>query len=639
MKTVTAGDTCLFVFCICVVLHVTYGQTQVVLVTELTNSVSLFESPSNFTALWDSSSTEINEFILSSSNYSIQISRNNQKINIETNRINFPSFSLETENCVIIIDGYNEMLDILQNNQQIITENTEEITIQDKTFQLFETTNLTIGFEVNKMNKKSIIPKADPPCCNISDPGDITISSNCTCENAMKIKANSIEYQWTEGNPPITFIAPSIEIESTEDGTTLFLLQFLKFESDTLLATSKGGITIVDASFSVSTITMNGTRVTSTNMYSSEVTSLTLIGFSNGVYFCGNVASFTNVNLIGTSNDLKGVEICDNIDQSKAIMMKNLYIEGISNTDEGVRIRSRFSCTENTCEITGESSKAHGVYLYTAEISNAKITGTSEQSNGIYIDSRKTDTGTHFYEEIDLIGSGIIGVEINLLDQIFFDNLKITGTSLSNTDGIKFTPFFRQLQITGNLESINGSIRLPNYVNISSAIYPDLLELKSDNQIIFESFVNDQVSIYLGSNGILDIINGYLNVTRKLLVSGLSTVQSNKINIPNGGKIEGDAVFQHRGISNIGNGLEVGGALTWNIVGNVLLCGDIVAITGSIILPLNVKAGCSIPNQLNMNANSAVIIVYKIDGHETFMKPPILISANNININNKVNLF
>ena len=47
MKTVTAGDTCLFAFFICVVLHVTYGQTQVVLVTRMNDLRQQIEEKNN----------------------------------------------------------------------------------------------------------------------------------------------------------------------------------------------------------------------------------------------------------------------------------------------------------------------------------------------------------------------------------------------------------------------------------------------------------------------------------------------------------------------------------------------------------------------------------------------------------------
>ena len=535
------------------------------------------------------------------------------------------------------------MLEILQNNQQITSENTEEITIQDKTFQLFETTNLTIGFEVNKMNKKSII---DPDCCTVISDIDIFISSDCTCSNTMKLQANSISFTWSQGDPPIILTAPSIEIDSTGNDFDLFLLQYLRFESNTLLATSKGVISIGDASFSVSTITMNGTRVVSSNIYSSEVSSLTLIGFSNGVRFCGNVASSTNLNLIGTSNSifLDGVQLCINDDQSTTMIMKNLYIEGNSNTKAGVSIEKRFVCTENACDITGKSIDDYGVYLYTSEISNAKITGTSEQSNGIKFLCRTTNTGNHFYEEIELIGSGIIGVEINILDQTFIDNLIITGTSLSNTDGIKIDPNFRQLQTTGSFESINGSIKLPKWLNISSEIYPDLLELNSDNEIFFDCFVNDQISIYLGSNGILDIINGYLSTASKLVVYGLGQFGlfgQSRIYIPNGGAIAGDAIFQLDGSTIIGNGLEVNGALQWTTqkpLTTGILCGDFV-VTQSIALPLNTITRCSIGNQLNIKANTDTITIYKLDGSQNLINPSVLISANNINLENKVNHF
>ena len=355
---------CLFVFCICSILHVTYGQTQVVLVSEFTNSVSLFEATSNFTTIWDSN-TEINEFILSSSSYSIQISKNNQKINIETNRINFPSFSLETENCVIIIDGYNELLDILQNNQQIISKNTEEITIQDKTFQLFvfETTNLTIGFEVNKMNKKSIVAKDDPDCCNIIG-GDITISENCICLNPMTIDVNSVTF-----SPSVVLKAPEIVINSVEN---FLVSDNVNFQANILLVKSKGEITIdEDASFSVAEIAMNGTRVMSNNIYSSDVTTLTLVGYLNGIYFCGNIDSSATLNLLGTSNSntFAGVEICNAV---PIMEVTNLLIKGLSATKEGVKIQKSFSCSENSCDITGESIENYGVYLSTPEISNVK---------------------------------------------------------------------------------------------------------------------------------------------------------------------------------------------------------------------------------------------------------------------------
>ena len=628
----------LFVFCLWVFLHISYGQRQVVLVTELTNSVSLFEGPSNFTKLWDSNAEATNEFILTSSSYSIQISKNNQKINIETNRIDFPSFSLETENCVIIIDGYNEILDILQYNQQIISENTEEITIQDKTFQLFETTNLTIGFDVNKINKKSIVPKVDPSCCNIISNTSIFLSENCTCENPMTIHGDSITITWSLGDPIRSFSAPSITLHSN-GSSTLYFTEHAMFEADTLLAISNKDINIQNPILSVSNITMTGTRIYSNNTYSSDVSSLTLIGSENGVYFCGNVANSTDLNLFGTSNSLKGVELCINDNQSTTMIMKNLYIEGISNTRAGVSIEKRFVCTENACDITGKSIDDYGVYLYTSKISNVKINGTSEQSNGIYFLTRTTDSGSNFYEEIELIGSGIIGVEIWLQEQTIFDYLNITGTSLSNTDGIKISPNNQQLQTTGNFESINGSINLPNFLNISSGIYPDSLTLKSDNEIFFDSS-GTQISIFLEPFGIFDIVNGYLRTGNKLVINcfGIFGVLSQcTINIPNGGEIEGDLIFNLLGVTTIGNGIEVNGALQWNNLpfSTAILCGDIVA-TGSIILPFNTITACSTTNQLNIT-NTDTISINKLDADEDLIKPLVIISANNINLENKVN--
>ena len=260
----------------------------------------------------------------------------------------------------------------------------------------------------------------------------------------------------------------------------------------------------------------------------------------------------------------------------------------------------------------------------------SKINGTSEQSTGVYFDCQSTEIDFHFYEEIELIGVGIIGVEINLLPETSIDNLEITGTSVSNsfqTNGIKFSPSFNKLITKGNFESINGSIQLTKTLSVKSF---STLELNSDHEIFIDSGSAD-IEIQLGVGGVLDIINGYLNTTSKLRVSGTFF---NEINIPNGGKIEGDALFEHNGITTIGNGLQVNGALQWTGDSSTgILCGEIVATP-----PFNTKTGCSTPNQLSIT-NTGNIDVFKVDGHETLTKPPVLISGSTLNLKNNVNNF
>lgn len=608
-----------------ITLLCSFFPTQSVQVLVNNSTVSILYEPSNVTKIWDT--TEAKEFHHSSINYSIQITKtNNQYVNVNANVINLEKFSITTENCTILLDGYNELQESLE-----FTQTESEIIIQDQIFKIFQTTNLVIGFRYHTETLKLSTIQTREPCCMITSNTDIILSNSCTCMGDMTIvtTSGSISIPNT-----ITLIADHIEITATE----MINLSNGKLFGDSLMIETQGEIKItISTELHIPQVKIDGSSVTVENfVYDSTSISMNMniSAFSEGINFCG--PQIDSLYLFGTSNIEIGVYVCPNV-----ISGDFLYVDGESISNKGVLIENDIICTvANSCFIYGSSNSQYGVHLNTNSISGVFISGESNLNSGIYFKNEMT--GTQNFTNLECYGNGTIGVEIILTKNTLFETCTIIGTSksiattrygihISQTSSVEFSIK------KGNFEGKNGSIKLPPTIILSSvAMEPNSgLSLKSNFEINFNG-ESQNIAISLGKNK-FEIINAFFRTSSAITISGES---DSIFIIPNNGFINGNLIFSLFGSVRIFKGIEAQGTINWSSSSATItaeLCGDIKS-TNTITLSPKIITKCynTENNFLTISATNTIHI-YQLDGNtNNFLQPPIIMNSNHIEINKPV---
>ena len=161
--------------------------------------------------------------------------------------IYLPFYTIFTKQTEISLDVSSNEIDILMNQENIVKEGNITFAFEricESYFILSHSSSFPIWFCLSDLS--SLTKRADPPCCNINIPGDITYNTDCICtEGALQATSGTNIYIMGAA----TISGPGVFLDAIErisvDGSSIIRLLdgfFSTFGADLIMITTKSVI-------------------------------------------------------------------------------------------------------------------------------------------------------------------------------------------------------------------------------------------------------------------------------------------------------------------------------------------------------------------------------------------------------------